>query len=81
MAFRCEEFRSKSILVEVNRVCINVYTLFILEFNKYDSWDSLHDRWNASLWDIYPKIQICGIGENDTVLLDGARAADIRWKS
>ncbi len=49
--------------------------------SPYDSWHSLHDHWNASLWDIYPKTQVCGIGESDTVILDGARAADIRWKS
>lgn len=46
-----------------------------------EPWHSLHDHWGASLWDIYPKVQICGIGENDSVILDGARAANIRWKS
>lgn len=53
----------------------------LLPHSPHDSWHSLHDHWNASLWDIYPKTQVCGIGENDTVILDGARAANIRWKS
>ena len=53
----------------------------LLPHSPYDSWNSLHDHWNASLWDIYPKTQVCGIGENDSVILDGARAANIRWKS
>ena len=53
----------------------------LLPHSQYDSWYSLHDHWNASLWDIYPKTQVCGIGENDTIILDGARAANIRWKS
>ena len=53
----------------------------LLPHSPYDSWYSLHDHWNASLWDIYPKTQVCGIGENDTIILDGARAANIRWKS
>ena len=53
----------------------------LLPRNPYDSWNSLYDHWNASLWDIYPKTQVCGIGENDSVILDGARAASIRWKS
>ena len=53
----------------------------LLPQSPYDPWYSLHDHWNASLWDIYPKTQVCGIGENDTVVLDGARAANIRWKS
>lgn len=53
----------------------------LLPKSPYDSWHSLHDHWGASLWDIYPKTQVCGIGENDSVILDGARAASIRWKS
>ena len=46
-----------------------------------DNWWSLDDAWNVELWDIYPKTQICGIGEKDTVILDGARGAAIRWDS
>ncbi|KAL9596027.1 MAG: hypothetical protein Q9219_006078 [cf. Caloplaca sp. 3 TL-2023] len=42
-------------------------------------WWSMDDFWNATLWDIYPKTQICGIGEGDTVILDGAHGATIRW--
>ncbi len=53
----------------------------LLPHSPYDRWNSLHDHWDASLWDIYPKTQVCGIGENDCVILDGARAANIRWKS
>lgn len=53
----------------------------LLPHSPHDSWNSLRDHWNASLWDIYPKTQVCGIGENDSVILDGARAANIRWKS
>ncbi|KAL8947936.1 MAG: hypothetical protein Q9222_005826, partial [Ikaeria aurantiellina] len=44
-------------------------------------WYSFTDHWDANLWDIYPKTQVCGIGDADTVILDGARAASIRWKS
>ena len=46
-----------------------------------DPWYSMDDAWNASLWDIYPNTQICGIGQNNTIIMDGARAANIRWKS
>ncbi|KAL8966192.1 MAG: hypothetical protein Q9183_003482, partial [Haloplaca sp. 2 TL-2023] len=49
--------------------------------SPYASWDSLKDQWEAKLWDINPKVQVCGIGDNDTIILDGARAAHIRWKS
>lgn len=49
---------------------------------RYDQpWHNTDDQWNAPLWDIYPTTQICGIGEQDTVVLDNAHAANIRWKS
>ena len=44
-------------------------------------WHDVSDEWNVNLWDIYPSTQVCGIGDHDTVLLDGAHAASIRWKS
>ncbi|KAL8710890.1 MAG: hypothetical protein Q9225_007220 [Loekoesia sp. 1 TL-2023] len=53
----------------------------LLPKSPYEPWYSFHDHWDASLWDIYPRTQVCGIGHNDTVILDGARAATIRWKS
>ena len=39
------------------------------------------DQYRASLWDIQPSVQVCGVGENDTVILDGARGAQIQWTS
>lgn len=53
----------------------------LLPKSPSEPWQSLQDHWGASLWDIYPKTQVCGIGDNDSVVLDGARAANIRWKS
>ena len=44
-------------------------------------WYDMADQYEASLWDIYPTTQICGIGAKDTVILDGAYAASIRWKA
>lgn len=37
--------------------------------------------WNVPLWDIFSTTQICGIGEQETVILDNAHAAHIRWKT
>lgn len=51
----------------------------LLPNNLAAEWCSLEDTWNAKLWDIYPKTQICGIGDGDTVILDGAHGAAIRW--
>ncbi|KAI4111505.1 MAG: hypothetical protein LQ345_006766 [Seirophora villosa] len=53
----------------------------LLPPEPYAPWYSFQDHWDASLWDIYPRTQVCGIGDDDTVILDGARAATIRWKS
>lgn len=44
-------------------------------------WHNMDDQWDVALWDIYPTTQICGIGDDDTVILDNAHAANIRWKS
>ncbi|KAL8725741.1 MAG: hypothetical protein Q9181_006300 [Wetmoreana brouardii] len=53
----------------------------LLPESPYAPWYALQDHWDATLWDIYPRTQVCGIGDHDTVILDGARAANIRWKS
>ncbi|ORY04878.1 hypothetical protein BCR34DRAFT_53798 [Clohesyomyces aquaticus] len=45
-------------------------------------WHSMDDAFNCKLWDILPQeTSIAGIGEDDTIILDGCRAANIRWKS
>ncbi|KAL8702487.1 MAG: hypothetical protein Q9201_004342 [Fulgogasparrea decipioides] len=44
-----------------------------------EDWWGLGDTWGVKLWDIYPKTQVCGLGDDDTVILDGARGATIRW--
>jgi hypothetical protein len=57
-------------------------------------WYDVSDAYDAKLWDIYPRCQISGVGHadsnmpedlktsvNDTVIVDGMRAAKVRWKS
>lgn len=44
---------------------------------RYD----MEDQWNVSLWDILPSTQVCGIADNNTVILDGCYAAAVRWKA
>lgn len=46
-----------------------------------EPWHSLSDKWGALLWDVYPKTQVCGIGDGNTVIIDGVRGAAIRWNS
>jgi hypothetical protein len=51
----------------------------LLPDHPEQNWELMTDQFKSSLWDIYPETQICGVGENDTVIVDGARAAQIRW--
>lgn len=50
------------------------------EFRRH-YWTNMSDRWGVKLWDIEPYIQIAGIAENDTVIIDGAYGATIHWDS
>ncbi|KAF8858805.1 hypothetical protein BDZ45DRAFT_621946 [Acephala macrosclerotiorum] len=47
---------------------------------SYDEkWLTAKDAWDVNLWDIYPSCQVAGVGETDTVILDGCRSAAIHW--
>ncbi|KAJ9617095.1 hypothetical protein H2200_000816 [Cladophialophora chaetospira] len=50
-----------------------------LSSKKRHYWANMNDYWGAKLWDIEPTCQIAGIGQSDTVILDGAYAATIHW--
>ncbi|OJA19646.1 hypothetical protein AZE42_06652 [Rhizopogon vesiculosus] len=43
-------------------------------------WYADDDIYRANLWDIIPEIQVAGVTENGALVLDGCRAAAIRWK-
>jgi hypothetical protein len=43
-------------------------------------WYSDDDVYQANLWDIVPEIQVAGVTENGALVVDGCRAAAIRWK-
>ncbi|XXH00858.1 hypothetical protein Hte_007209 [Hypoxylon texense] len=45
---------------------------------REEPWEQMSDQYNASLWDIYPSAQICGVGENDTTVVDGLQGAMIQ---
>ena len=32
-------------------------------------WSDMSDAWDVNLWDIYPKCQVAGVGDNDTVII------------
>ncbi|KAG1806010.1 hypothetical protein EV424DRAFT_1544144 [Suillus variegatus] len=43
-------------------------------------WYADNDIYDANLWDILPEIQVAGVTRNGALVLDGCRAAAIRWK-
>ena len=53
----------------------------VLPKTLHQPWYEMEDQWGVSLWDIAPTTQVCGIADEDTVIIDGAYAAPIRWKA
>ncbi|KAH9904158.1 hypothetical protein F4778DRAFT_780839 [Xylariomycetidae sp. FL2044] len=51
----------------------------LLPRSREETWEDMSDQYHASLWDVYPSTQICGLGENDTVIVDGFQGAMIEW--
>jgi hypothetical protein len=44
-------------------------------------WFDMRDSYQSALWDIEPYVQVAGICDDDTIILDGARGVSVRWKS
>ncbi|KAL3422677.1 3-hydroxyisobutyrate dehydrogenase protein [Phlyctema vagabunda] len=44
-------------------------------------WYVMDDAYGSQLWDIYPTCQVAGVGDDDTVIIDGAYGTSIRWKA
>jgi hypothetical protein len=39
------------------------------------------DAYGCRLWDIYPTCQVAGVGQDDTIIINGAYGTSTRWKS
>lgn len=53
----------------------------ILPASLAQPWHDFTDAYGAQLWGITPTCQVAGICGNDTVVIDDAHGASIRWKS
>src|SRR5277367_1229623 len=51
----------------------------LLPEDPNEPWNKMSDQYKSTLWDIIPDTQVCGIGENDTVIVDGFKGAMIQW--
>jgi len=46
-----------------------------------ESWEHMTDQYRCTLWDIWPEVHVCAVGENDTVVVDCAKGAQIQWST
>jgi hypothetical protein len=54
----------------------------VMPKNPDQPWHSMDDAYGTKLWEILPQDRsIAGIGDDDTIILDGCHAANVRWKS
>ncbi|KAK0612126.1 hypothetical protein B0T14DRAFT_441010 [Immersiella caudata] len=44
-------------------------------------WHCMNDQYESSPWDVEPTCQVAGVCHDNTIVLDGAHGACIRWKS
>ncbi|KAH6646865.1 hypothetical protein BKA67DRAFT_663235 [Truncatella angustata] len=56
-------------------------SLCTLPLSPGQPWYDMTDAYQSALWDIAPTCQIAAICDNNTVIVDGAYGASIRWKS
>ncbi len=55
--------------------------IFLCPKNPNQEWYEMGDAYGSNFWDIYPTCQVAGVGDHDTVIIDGAYGTSIRWKS
>ncbi|KAK5659972.1 hypothetical protein OQA88_13437 [Cercophora sp. LCS_1] len=53
----------------------------VLPVSPAQKWYDMADAYGSQLWDIAPTCQVAAICQDDTVVIDGAHGANIRWKS
>ncbi|KAG8216650.1 hypothetical protein J3R82DRAFT_6847 [Butyriboletus roseoflavus] len=63
-----------------DRIAERMVSLLPSEPHEKACWYADNDIYGAELWDILPETQIAGITEHGALVLDGCRAASIRWK-
>ncbi|KAG1789524.1 uncharacterized protein HD556DRAFT_776123 [Suillus plorans] len=63
-----------------DRIADRMVSMFPSTTTPGACWYADSDIYDANLWDIVPEIQVAGVTENGALVLDGCRAAAIRWK-
>ncbi|KAI9569782.1 hypothetical protein HD554DRAFT_447622 [Boletus coccyginus] len=63
-----------------DRIVERMVSLLPTTTSQAARWYADDDVYSANLWDILPEIQVAGITKQGALVLDGCRAACIRWK-
>jgi len=63
-----------------DRIAERMVSLLPTTISQTECWYADDDIYSAKLWDIVPEIQVAGITEKGALVLDGCKAACIRWK-
>ncbi|KAG1718663.1 uncharacterized protein EDB91DRAFT_1184439 [Suillus paluster] len=63
-----------------DRIADRMISMFPGDRAGINQWYTKEDEYGAKLWDIEPTVQAIGITSNGSLVLDGCRAAVIRWK-
>jgi hypothetical protein len=63
-----------------DRIAERMVSLLPVTITQTECWYADDDVYSANLWDIVPEIQVAGITEKGALVLDGCKAACIRWK-
>jgi len=64
-----------------DRIADRMISMFPRDKRGINQWYTKEDEYGAKLWDIEPTVQVIGITSNGSLVLDGCRAAMIRWKN
>ncbi|KAG2070805.1 hypothetical protein BDR04DRAFT_1231436 [Suillus decipiens] len=66
---------------DTDRIIERMVSMLPLTTTPEACWYADSDIYDANLWDIVPEIQVAGVTENGALVLEGCRAAAIRWKN
>ncbi|KAI6147219.1 hypothetical protein BKA82DRAFT_1002023 [Pisolithus tinctorius] len=69
-----------SMINDKYRIAERMLSMFPQDIPSTSCWYADGDQYKAQFWDIEPEVQVAGVTDKGALVLDGCRAASIRWK-
>ncbi|KAI6030841.1 hypothetical protein F5J12DRAFT_312009 [Pisolithus orientalis] len=69
-----------SMINDEYRIAERMLSMFPHEIPSTSCWYADNDQYKAQFWDVEPEVQVAGVTDKGALVLDGCRAASIRWK-